>query len=287
MKILTCIYYTVAVVGLTLPLIDSFFYKYLTSQNGMLFTRLLGAVSNREYKTTTPLTSSISQDSRIIDRRRTGRGFIINEKIISILTSSHNRAERISDLKVVIANHQNELNHVHAITMLHRSAKMKLPIELVVPLGFIVKVLQNSNPRIAKPSEIAQILYGLRLLSIEESPDVVDLLKLVNAKLALCSENFNGKEIASSLYGLQKLTSSHPEVATLLKNLLPKLKNSQSKMNGQEISNALFGIMITTTHHLPPSYLIPIAAILCRLTKDGFKLSRSACSFRFSRFKNR
>jgi len=173
-----------------------------------------------------------------------GTGSMVNEKIINIFSKNHNgtNVDYILDLNILLAEHRKDLNLVHVATLLHRSARIRFPIETCIPLNLLIEVIENnSTSRSPRANEIAQILYGLRLMSIEETVGVIDLIRAVKSKLRQCKEVFMSREIALSLYGLQRFSSSHYEVRSLLILLAKKFTESNATLNGQEISNSLFG----------------------------------------------
>ena len=179
---------------------------------------------------------------------------LIGEKIKDIFSNSSNSQREVSyRLQTFFSDHKNELNHIHAVSLLHHSARARFVLHNAIPLHFMATILSRPSTRPTRAGEVAQIIYGLRLMSIDDDPPsptsssseggVKILLKVANAKLLECQDNFSGKDIATSLYGLQKFTGCEPEVVELLRNLAKKLKSSNATLNGQEISNSLYGIV--------------------------------------------
>ena len=196
------------------------------------------------------------RSSYISPRNRVNRNQInnlIGEQIKDIFSNSSNSHREVSNrLQAFLSDHKNDLNQIHAVSLLHRSARARFAIHTAIPLQFLASILSRPSARPTRAGEVAQIIYGLRLMSIDDDPPtptsssseggVKIILKVANAKLLECQDDFSGKDIATSLYGLQKFTGSEPEVVDLLRNLAKKLKSSNATLNSQEISNSLYGI---------------------------------------------
>lgn len=175
-------------------------------------------------------------------RRSRGTGIMINKKIMDVFdNTSNNQRDYYNAIQSLISTHNNDFNHVHIVTLLHRSARARFPIHSVVPLSFLVEKLNRPTNRPFRAAEVAQIIYGLRLMSIEDTPDVELLIQAAISRLMECKEGFSGKEIALSLYGLQKFSEESSDIRSLLHHLAEKLRSSNAKLNGQEISNSLYG----------------------------------------------
>ena len=240
------------------------FYPVCASeQRSSLFVQILS--TNNELDQLNSLVTKKAEPSSNKSQNRVYRyekNTLISEKIKAIFSVGSNSHNEVSaSLQDLISKHKNDLNHIHAISLLYRSARARFPLYTVIPLQFLAAILSRQHNRNIRAGEVAQIIYGLRLMSIEtDSPTppppaseggVQMILKVANEKLLECEDIFNGKDIASSLYGLQKFTGSEPEVLDLLRNLAEKFRSSNATLNGQEISNSLYGI-----NHIPESILI-------------------------------
>jgi hypothetical protein len=172
-----------------------------------------------------------------------GSGSQINQLIIDLFQDRDmSPKQRMQELNKLIKSNRILLNHVHAVTMLQRSARSRLDITDAVSLQLIEEIIGKSSHRDNLSSmEAAHAIYGLRMLH-SETKDIKSFINLLTHLVLDCDENFKGQEIGNALYGLQKFSSDSIEIKKLLNVLVMKFKDSSARLSAQEISNALYGL---------------------------------------------
>jgi hypothetical protein len=175
-------------------------------------------------------------------KMKAGSGSAINQLIISTLEDKdRSPKERLKNLKLLIRQKKNFLNHVHAATMLQRCARNKLVITEAISLNDLNQIFAKaSKMKIVRSVEAAHAIYGLRVLSPETS-DIKQYLNQLTHMVLDCDEPFKAQEIGNALYGLQKFSCDSIEVRKLLNVLGFKFKNSTAQLSPQELSNAIYG----------------------------------------------
>lgn len=192
-----------------------------------------------------------------------GDGEILNNQIISCFETADDIELVSSKLRFLIYDRKSRLNHVHVGTLMQRAAKLKINILDVFPADFLLESLTKASGNETesgsmewKPQEIAQVLYGMRFMSMRQR-GVQDLVLLVIERLKSCKQEFNGPAIANCLYGLQNLpsstasTSQNSLINRLLRAINRKIRHSRAVLNSQEISNSLFGLRNMDVAHTP------------------------------------
>lgn len=188
------------------------------------------------------------------ERFMKGDGEILNNQIISCFEKADDVELISSKLRFLVYDRQTRINHVHVGTLMHRAAKLKINILDVLPADFLLdnlkKVTGNGTESGSiewKPQEIAQVLYGMKTMSMRQQ-GVQDLALLMIERIKSCKQEFNGPAIANSLYGIQNLPTSagsssyNSVINRLLKSINRKIRESRAVLNSQEISNSLFGL---------------------------------------------
>lgn len=175
-------------------------------------------------------------------KMKAGLGSAINQLIISTVEDKdRSPKERIRNLKLLIREKKNFLNHVHAATMLQRCARNKLVITEAISLHDLSQIFAKaSQMKIVRSVEAAHAIYGLRVLS-PETRDIKQYLNQLTHMALDCDEPFKAQEIGNALYGLQKFSCDSIEVRKLLNVLGFKFKSSTAQLSPQELSNAIYG----------------------------------------------
>ena len=191
-------------------------------------------------------------------RQSTGvSGADINQEIIDCLSSRGRTEEDIlSKAKTIVNLHARSLNHVHAITLLSRAAKIKLCAIKHFDAKMLLSALRKNGRSKGAPwtaAEIGLCLFGLRGVDRSSKQVVVDVVKTVQAQLEehSCTEDaFGGQEMAMAFYGLQSLPSviSKGQMNVLLETLGSKFSESAASstkpfsLSSHEVSNILYGL---------------------------------------------
>ena len=175
-------------------------------------------------------------------KMKVGSGSAINQLIISTIEDKdRSPKERLKNLKLLVRQKKNFLNHVHAATMLQRCARNKLVITEAISLQDLSQIFAKaSQMKIVRSVEAAHAIYGLRVLS-PETRDIKQYLNQLTHMVLDCDEPFKAQEIGNALYGLQKFSCDSIEVRKLLNVLGFKFKNPAAQLSPQELSNAIYG----------------------------------------------
>ena len=180
-----------------------------------------------------------------------GDGEITNNEIMRCFDGDD--AEIIATkLKFLVMDKRNRINHVHAATFMQRAAKQKINILEAFPAEFLLELLKKSSGDVTesgettwKPSEIAQVLYGMRYMNLRQK-GVAEMIELVIERLKSCTTPFTGQEVANCFYGLQNMPTSLPNhnaiLVRLMSRLTRKLSQCKSTLSSQEYSNVLYGL---------------------------------------------
>lgn len=166
-----------------------------------------------------------------------------SKKIREIFSTSKSAPEYSAEIRALVNEYGNDLNRVHAVTLLHQAARAGLDITRSVPLDSISVMLQRApgsrRSKIRTP-EIAQAFYGLKMMSLS-TPGIRAFLQELNQLFIRCDRShFGRQEIGNILFGLQKFSVS-PEIVEILRSSIKILQESTEELQGQEISNALYG----------------------------------------------
>lgn len=172
------------------------------------------------------------------------------------MTSRGPEQEVLAKAKTIVNLHARSLNHVHAITILSRAAKIKLCALKHFDPKLMLSALRKNGRAKGSPwtaAEIGLCLFGLRGVDRSSKHIVVDLVKTVQFQLEehSCTEDaFGGQEMAMAFYGLQSLPSviSKGQMNILLETLVAKFSESAVSsdkpfsLSSQEASNILYGL---------------------------------------------
>lgn len=147
-------------------------------------------------------------------RFKRGQGKLITEEIEALFDDnkhlfSTKKGTKASDLTAICTSirsafdkHFDALNHIHAITLLYKSAKSKFDISKAIPLSKIIEVLQRhkENSQTTHRSslwhtyELSKAMYCLRMFD-NNTQGVREYISLLIEKIEEC--NANGKHCFS------------------------------------------------------------------------------------------
>lgn len=202
----------------------------------------------------------------------------ISQKIESFFklaqaSNSTYRDLQANELKIFLEKNYDKIDHIHILTILHRSSKINFDMSTIISLNSIFDLLEKSDAKFDEQS-LAMGLFSLNRRSCDNDVWAQKFLKLMYSK-ALHGKFgvLNGHAIGMALYGFRSSSSDSSVVRNVLKLLTRHIysaasafdSNSESmRLRGQDISNAIYGLQGMNGQQ--PEVRELMAALVYRLT---------------------
>ena len=140
------------------------------------------------------------------------KGALVSSNIRNLFQKSTQPESILSSLKKFVDDNADDLNHAHAVTILHKCSRAKIDVSAVVSLSFISSLMaRESYPSVFTAREVSDAVFGIRSIS-PKSPGFDALIDTLIDRINGCSDKFNGAEIAHAFFGLQNLYSDQAKV---------------------------------------------------------------------------
>jgi hypothetical protein len=186
---------------------------------------------------------------------RPGLGTSINLEIKKYLPDNCRHKEFNNELNEYLKKNMKKLHSIHGITIMQRCARLKIPVESVISLSALNRILSKlvEKNQSVGAFEFSNAVYGLR--SIFNDPisntnsnsfdsEKSAILQTVTDIVNRCKVGtvFSGQEIGNIFYGMQYFNLEDEKSYKLLSAIINKVRLSSPILSEQEIGMCLYGM---------------------------------------------